>query len=109
MKHTDNEVHEILHLPMGENDADAATVGEYLGLLLSTLWLQDEGFSSKRPFGNSDWKWAVYKAMVKAGFVPGTVYEEDGYEYLEDFSREAEITADEMILQAIRFAYYHGN
>lgn len=100
-----NSAHDLLHLPLGENDADAATVGEYLGLLLSNLWLQQEGFSGKRPFGNSDWTTPVYLAMGKAGLTTFTL-DEDGY--IEDFDLDEESRADEIILQAIRFAYYHG-
>jgi len=101
----DSLAHQLLHLPMGENDASAATVGEYLGLLLSTLWLQNESFSGKRPFGNSDWQYVVYMAMVKAGLATGVVYEEYGSEYLDEID---EVAADEIILQAIRLAYNHG-
>lgn len=97
--------HQLLHLPLGDNDAQAATVGEYLGLLLSTLWLQADGFSAKRPFGNSDWQPIVYMAMVKAGLATGVVYEEYGFEYLDEVD---EVAADEIILQAIRLAYNHG-
>ncbi len=96
--------HQILHLPIGRNDADAATVGEYLGLLLSTLWLQQESFSGKRPFGNSDWTTPVYLAMGQAGLITFSL-DEDGY--IENFDADEESRADEMILQAIRFAYYH--
>lgn len=103
--HSDNPAHNLLHLPLGDNDANAATVGEYLGLLLSTLWLQQEGFSGKRPFGNSDWTTPVYLAMGKAGLTTFTL-DEDGY--IEDFDADEEVAADEQILQAIRFAYYHG-
>lgn len=100
-----NEIaYQVLRCPMPENDADAATVGEYLGLLLSTLWLQDEGFSSKRPFGNSSWKYEVYEAMSKVGLIED-VLDEDGYVY---FTYEAELAADELILQAIRLVYNHG-
>lgn len=101
--------HDVLHCPMLEvNDADAATVGEFLGLLLSTLWLQEEGFSSKRPFGNSGWKWQVYEAMVQNGLAVGTMVEDEGHYYLEDFPYEEEIKADELILQAIELSYNHG-
>lgn len=103
----DSLAHQLLHLPMGDNDAQAATVGEYLGLLLSTLWLQAEGFSSKRPFGNSDWQWAVYTTMIKAGLASGSVYLEDGWEEIVEFDQEARLAADEIILQAIRLAYNH--
>lgn len=100
--------HELLHLPLGENDAQAATVGQYLGLLLSTLWLQADGFSGKRPFGNSDWQYPVYIAMVKAGVATGNVYIEDGDSEYLDISSDEIVAADEMILQAIRLAYDHG-
>lgn len=101
--------HDLLHCPMGPNDADAATVGEYLGLLLSTLWLQGQQFNGKRPFGNSDWQWLVYEAMVKNGFVFGILADDDGDTYLEDFTYDDQIKADELILQAISLAYRHEN
>lgn len=104
MKYHEDVAHRVLHLPMEENDAGAATVGEYLGLLLSTLWLQKEGFSGKRPFGNSDWDSAVYIAMGNAGLCEIEL-DEDGY--IETFSQEAECAADELILQAIRLLYKH--
>jgi hypothetical protein len=101
----DSLAHQLLHLPLGDNDAQAATVGEYLGLLLSTLWLQADGFSAKRPFGNSDWQYVIYMAMVKAGLATGVVYDENGFEYLDEID---EVAADEIILQAIQLAYNHG-
>lgn len=98
--------HDILHCPIERgNGADASTIGEFLGVLLSTLWQENEGFSGKRPLGDSNWQWIVYEALVKNGFVSGTLGE-DGY--LEDFPYEEEKKADKLILQAIRFAYDHG-
>lgn len=46
---------EILDLPMDkeENDAQASSVRGYLKTLLKTLWEEGEGFSGKRPLGNS--------------------------------------------------------
>ena len=92
----------ILHLPMGDNDTDAATVGEYLGLLLSTLWLQADGFSGKRPFGDSDWQYEVYAALGKAGIIDIT-FDEDGY--IDELSQDEIYKADELILQAIKKMY----
>ena len=68
---------EILALPMRDNDAGAETVGEYLRLLLATLWAEEEGFSGKRPFGNSGWTRDLYHAVIKGGASDGTV-DEDG-------------------------------
>lgn len=61
----------ILDLEMQENDANAKTVRDYLKSLLATLWQEDEGFSGKRPFGNSGWKYDLYIPLVKAGIVAG--------------------------------------
>lgn len=72
---------DYIKIPMQENDAGAKTVGEYFKILLMTLWEEEDGFSGKRPFGNSGWKYEVYTALVSAGVVSGTL-DEDGY--LED-------------------------
>jgi len=80
---------------MGPNDADASTVRDYLKALLSTLWTEDEGFSGKRPFGNSGWKYEVYGALVKAGLVKGSL-DDEGYVNSCDNS-----AADAMIQNAI--------
>ncbi len=84
----------VLACPMGENDAEAGTVGEYLVKLLRLVWEEEEGFDGKRPFGNSGWKSEVYKALVEANLIKGKMT--DGY--LEDYD-EAE--ADKLIDLAI--------
>jgi hypothetical protein len=50
---------------------------EYLHALLATLWDEGEGFSGKRPFGNSGWEYDVYAFLIKAGAVSGAL-DEDG-------------------------------
>jgi len=87
---------EILDLLMEENDADAVTVRDYLKALLTELWIEEEGFSGKRPFGNSGWQYDVYTALIKSDMVEGTL-DEDGY--IEDCDSEE---ADKLILEAIR-------
>jgi hypothetical protein len=67
----------ILDIPMQENDAEAATIKDYLKRLLLDLWQQGEGFSSKRPFGNSGWESDLYYALVAAKVAPGEL-DEDG-------------------------------
>lgn len=93
---------EILSLPMDDNDADAATVGDYFVKLLISLWKQGEGFSGKRPFGNSGWEHELYIPLVKAGLVKGSI-DEDGY--ILDYDRKA---ADKLIEQAI-ISLWKGN
>lgn len=86
---------DILALPMGENDADAETVGDYLVELLLSLWNQGEGFSGKRPFGNSGWEHELYYPLVKAGVIWGEI-DGDGDLISYDFA-----AANEKIIEAI--------
>lgn len=90
---------ELLDLPLlPGNDSGAATVRGYLVALLSNLWEEEEGFSGKRPFGNSGWQYDLYVPMVQAGMVPGTV-DADGY--VDDFPQASRKMADDLILAAI--------
>lgn len=68
---------ELLTLPLGDNDAGAATVRDYLIELLSTLWRKEGSFSGKQPFGNSGWVEQIYRPMVRAGWVRGAFDEDD--------------------------------
>lgn len=61
----------ILDLPMEENDSGADTVRGYFKALLRELIQEEEGFSGKRPFGNSGWQYELYRPLVKAGAVAG--------------------------------------
>jgi hypothetical protein len=70
---------EIFKLPMQPgNDADATTIGDYFKTLMIDLWEQGEGFSGKRPFGNSGWEYEVYWALGMAGLVEMSL-DEDGF------------------------------
>jgi hypothetical protein len=51
------------------------TLREYCKNLLCTLWEEGEGFSGKRPFGNSDWDFNVFKELVKKEYVAGSIDE----------------------------------
>lgn len=59
----------VLDLELEENDADAATVREYLQALLCAVWEEGEGFSGKRPFGNSGWEYDLTQPLIDAGLV----------------------------------------
>lgn len=86
----------LIDVPMLENDIGAATVGEFLKTLLITLWEEGEGFSGKRPFGNSDWQYQVYASLIKAGCIIGK-FDEDGYINDADYQK-----ADRIIKDAVR-------
>lgn len=83
-------------IPMQENDAGAKTIGEYLEKLLLTLWDEEDGFSGKRPFGNSGWKWEVYIALISAKVVNGKL-DEDGYIEEIDFSMADDVVRNIII------------
>lgn len=69
----------ILSLEIGgENDFGEPTVRGYLVALLRTLWHEGDGFSGKRPFGNSSWEYDLYAPLIKAGLIRGKL-DEDGY------------------------------
>jgi hypothetical protein len=86
----------VLALPMpSDNDADAATVREYLITLLRTLWVEGSEFSGKKPFGNSGWESDLHIPLIQAGFIDGAI-DEDGY--LDHSDDDA---ADRLILAAI--------
>lgn len=87
---------QILDLPLpAGNDADAATVRNYLIKLLTAVWRDNECFSGKRPFGNSGWDYDLYGPLVAAGLIGGRL-DEDGY--LEDVDDKA---GDKLIFAAI--------
>lgn len=83
-----------LHVPMGENDAEASTVGEYLIKLLAKLWADGEDMV-KRPFGNSGWQYEVYRELIKADLVEGKI---DEFGDVDELDTRA---ADALIQEAI--------
>lgn len=68
---------EILAIKLGDNDAGADTIGGYLKELLARVWDEEEGFSGKRPFGNSGWQGDIILPLVDAKLVKGrkTIYD----------------------------------
>lgn len=86
---------DVLNLSLPANDANAATVRDYLLALLRDCWRYGEGFDGKRPFGNSSWEYELYTPLVKAGFVKGEL-DSDGY--LDSIDRAA---ADALVARAI--------
>src|SRR5689334_2072025 len=89
----------ILDLPLPPNDSGADTVRGYLIALLAAVWTEGEGFSGKRPFGNSGWEDDLYAALVRAGMIEGEL-DPDGY--LELSSPDQERRGHAMIMNAIR-------
>lgn len=82
-------------IPMRENDAGAKTIGEYLKILLLTLWDEEADFSGKRPFGNSGWQYEIYTALISANVVDGKL---DEYGYADEVDYH---TADSVVREII--------
>jgi hypothetical protein len=90
-------VQQILALPMDKNDANAATIGDYLVRLAEQAWVEEEGFSGKRPFGNSGWQHEIYIALIKNEAITGEL---DEYGYIEDYDGQS---ADRIMTDVLRF------
>lgn len=89
---------QVLELPMKENDSGAVTIRGYLLALLAGVWVEEEGFSGKRPFGNSAWKYDIYEALIKAGLIRATL-DEDGF--IDQLNDDQEQQAHRLIVGAI--------
>lgn len=83
------------------NEAGAETVGGYLAALGAALITEGEGFSGKKPFGNSGWEWDIPVALIAASIIPGVVtFDDDGY-LDEGPSAESIRAADEAVKVAL--------
>lgn len=91
---------QALDLIFDSDAGDSLTFREYFRVLLSTLWNEGEGFSGKRPFGNSGWEHDLYVPLIKHGFISGSL-DEDGF--VDEYNRdEANNFVQEMILAAFQ-------
>ena len=78
---------------------ETLSVKEYFKKLLYTLWWEEDGFSGKRPFGNSCWQFDVIHALTGAGYISGTVeYDKSGY--VQDAECDRKV-AEQFILDLI--------
>jgi hypothetical protein len=75
------------------------TIRDYLCELLMNLWEEREEFNGKRPFGNSDWEYDLYKPLVKNGVVNG---EMEG-NYINEVNEEQ---ANNLIRGLIAYCFY---
>ena len=82
-------------------DLEGATVREYFEKLLLTLWIEGEGFSGKRPFGNSGWEYDVIYPLIECGYILGEVIKDENG-YIEDVDYNTR-SANKKILELIRF------
>ena len=99
---TSQDYDKILDTEFESNDLGIGSIRTYLYHLLTALWSQGEGFSSKRPFGNSSWEYDLIKGIAKAGYIP---YEEDelGYIILSATSR---VDPEQLVFDLIDYIFF---
>jgi len=97
-----SDLDEVLCCPMLPNDANAGTVGEYLLKILRNVWEDGEGFSGKRPFGNSGWEYDIYYSLAEEGLIDATVDDEGEYIKLD------KATGHKLVKQAIMAMWSSG-
>lgn len=98
---TTEEIKNIADLPIRHMDPGAETIGDYLRFLLTTLWKEAEGFSGKRPFGNSGWQFDVYHVLVANGIIPGKIDESGDLQDVDEAAGEKVILA---VIEKLRVA-----
>lgn len=86
------ELRRVLDCPMGSSPTDAGTVRQYLVDILHVIW--DD--SPKRIFGESDWQFHVYEALIRGNLVDGVI-DPDGY--VDELDEPA---ADALVLDSIK-------
>lgn len=84
------------------NSPDAETIGDYLRILLITLWTEQEDFSGKKPLGNSDWPEELYEALHHHGFIEAHYDEDDEF---FDISNDERYMANKLVASAINFMF----
>lgn len=62
---------QVLDCPLKDNEYGCPTIRDYLKKLLLALMNEEEGFSGKRPFGNSGWQNELVHALVQNGLISG--------------------------------------
>lgn len=93
-----NEALVALNVKINEEDSGATTLREYFKIMLKTIFKEGEGFSGKRPFGNSSWEHSLAIELVKSGVLDGKLLDDDDYfdaEYnSRDFDKLINLTID---------------
>lgn len=72
-------MNDILELTFYSTDLDrTVTIRQFFFELMKKLWLEQDEFSGKRPFGNSDWDADLILCLINNKLVKGKV-DVDGF------------------------------
>lgn len=90
-----------LNTQFEHQDVGILTYREFFRACMLRLWVEGEGFSGKRPFGNSGWENDLYIGLAAAGYIDGKLVEEDE-DYVEwDYDQEAGDALIEQMIEAL--------
>lgn len=66
---TQNKLDDDQILDLELPDIEHTTIRDYFKALLMQLIVDGDGFSAKRPLGNSDWQWELYETLARAKLI----------------------------------------
>ena len=90
---------QLLDLRFTSRDLDEElSIRDYMRRLLTVLFAEREGFSGKRPFGNSGWEYEIIEPLIRAGAITGSL-DEDGR--VDDYDEDDFAIALEKIIGAL--------
>lgn len=73
----------ILDLEFKSQDLNKIiTIRSFFYLLMEKLWLEQDCFDGKRPFGNSSWDGDLIKCLIENKLVKGSF---DKYGYIDEY------------------------
>lgn len=87
-------------MPEVTHEPGLGTIRGYLAALAAAVWDENEGFSGKRPFGNSGWSTDLEAALVQAGVIDGA-FNERGY------LKHADVKAADRLIRSAAKAMGH--
>ncbi len=78
---------EILNLKFYSEDlSKKVSIKQFFHILLKTVWIEQEEFDGKRPFGNSGWDGDLIKCLVQNKIIEGEI---DEYGDPESYSTDS--------------------
>lgn len=70
---TERRIIEALNIVLDTDAGKRITIRQYLEAVLTRLWIYEDRFNSKSPWGNSNWQWVVYTAIAQHGHIDCTM------------------------------------
>ena len=70
------EIHDLPINVQSLEESETVTLKQYFHMLLLKLWISEEVFDGRRPWGNSGWTYDVFVVLIKNGLIPGKIDDE---------------------------------